>query len=121
MKITFALSALSALAQETRLAAFRLLVRQGPDGLAAGVIARKLHVAPSTLSAHLAQLTRARLIRSQRVQRQIIYSADYAGIQRLLDFLMEDCCAGRSKLRAAASAQSKRNRKYETPTHTYRG
>lgn len=121
MKIMFALTALSALAQETRLAVFRLLVRQGPVGLAAGVIARKLHVAPSTLSAHLAQLVRARLVPSQRAQRRIIYSADYAGTQRLLDFLMEDCCAGRPELRAAASAQGRGYRKYEAPTHTYRG
>lgn len=121
MKITMALPALSALAQETRLAAFRLLVRRGPEGMAAGAIARRLNVAPSTLSAHLAQLERARLITSRREQRQIIYSADYAGTRRLLDFLMEDCCAGLSELRAAGSVTSKRRPHHEAPTHSYRG
>lgn len=89
-----ALAALGALAHETRLAVFRLLVRQGPDGLAAGDVARHLGVAAPTLSFHLKELERAGLIRPTRRHRQIIYAADYAGTRELFDFLLRDCCQG---------------------------
>jgi arsenate reductase len=85
---------LSALGQETRLEAFRLLVRAAPHGLPAGEIAGRLGVVQNTMSAHLAALARCRLIRAERNGRSIAYRADYASIRELLAFLMEDCCQG---------------------------
>lgn len=90
--------ALSALAQETRLAVFRLLVKEGPGGLPAGKVAARLGVTPATLSFHLAQLERAGLLSSQRHSRQIVYRVDLDGTRRLLAFLTEDCCQGRPEL-----------------------
>jgi DNA-binding transcriptional ArsR family regulator len=87
-----ALSCLSALAHETRLAVFRLLVRQGPPGMPAGEIAVRLAVPPPTLSFHLKELERAGLIQATRQHRQILYATDYPGTRALLDFLMRDCC-----------------------------
>lgn len=94
METRDAVTALAALAQETRLAIFRLLVRQGPEGLPAGAVADALEVQPSTLSFHLAHLERAGLLHSWRVQRQIFYAVDFPGIRGLLAFLTEDCCQG---------------------------
>jgi ArsR family transcriptional regulator len=88
----------AALAHEVRLALFRLLVSREPDGMAAGEIATELGVGPSTLSAHLAQLERARLIKSRRESRRIIYSVDRDGTQGLVSFLVDDCCGGRPEL-----------------------
>lgn len=93
-----ALLALAALAQETRLAIFRLLVPAGPNGLPAGEIAERLGVVASTLSFHLKELERAGLLRSWRRQRQILYAADYEGMRRLLTFLTEDCCDGHPEI-----------------------
>lgn len=104
METKEAVAALAALSQETRLAVFRLLVQKGPNGLPAGAIAEALSVAPSTMSSHLAQLERAGLLRSWRVQRQIFYAADYEGTRRLLAFLMEDCCQGRPEICGTALA-----------------
>ena len=87
-----AIEALLALGQETRLAAYRLLVEQEPHGLASGAIAQKLGVNASTMSRHLAQLERALLLRSWREQRQIMYAIDHEGTGQLLHFLTEDCC-----------------------------
>lgn len=87
-------AALSALAQETRLAIFRLLVQAGPQGLAAGEIARRLELAPATLSFHLAQLSHARLIASRRESRSIIYASNFDEINGLIGYLTENCCAG---------------------------
>ena len=87
-----AVEALGALAQESRLAVFRLLVRQGPEGMPAGRVAEALGIPPATLSFHLAQLGHAGLVLSRRDGRRIIYSADYASMQELLDFLTEKCC-----------------------------
>jgi ArsR family transcriptional regulator, arsenate/arsenite/antimonite-responsive transcriptional repressor len=98
MEQAAAIDALSALAQDTRLSIFRLLVRQGPNGLAAGDIAERLGVTASTLSHHLAILERAGLLRSWRVQRQIFYATHYAGMRLLLDFLTEDCCQGHPEI-----------------------
>jgi len=75
--------------------AFRLLVEAGEAGVPAGEIARRLEVPHNTMSTHLAQLTRAGLIRSRRESRSIIYMADLAGIRALLAFLVQDCCQGR--------------------------
>jgi len=98
MNETKAVEALTALAQETRLAVFRLLVHQGPEGLPAGQIAAKLAANPSTMSHHLAHLQRAGLLRSWRVQRQIFYAADFDGMGRLLSFLTGDCCQGHPEI-----------------------
>lgn len=89
-----AVAALSALAQEHRLALFRLLVQAGQDGLPAGVIAEKLGVPNSSLSFHLAQLSRARLVSQERRHRSIIYRADYAEMNALVGYLLENCCGG---------------------------
>lgn len=93
-----AVQALSALAQAHRLSVFRLLVRAGSEGLPAGVVARELDVAPSTLSSHLAILGHAGLVRSRREGRSVIYAADYAGMRALLGFLVADCCQGREEI-----------------------
>jgi ArsR family transcriptional regulator, arsenate/arsenite/antimonite-responsive transcriptional repressor len=87
-----AIAALGALAQETRLDLFRLLVTCGPEGLPAGVIAERLGVLPSSLSFHLAQLVHAGLITQRRLSRQIIYSAEYGTMNELLAYLTENCC-----------------------------
>ncbi len=99
-----ATEAFGALAQETRLAAFRLLVQAGPGGLTAGGVAAALGVPASTLSHHLAHLERAGLLRSWRVQRNVHYATDYEGTRRLLAFLMEDCCQGRPEICAGLAA-----------------
>ena len=88
--------ALSALAQEHRLAAFRLLVQAGEQGVAAGVLAEKLDVPPSSMSFHLAQLANAGLVTQRRESRSIIYSADYAAMDSLMGYLTENCCGGMS-------------------------
>jgi DNA-binding transcriptional ArsR family regulator len=98
MKSKNAIDALSALAQETRLGIFRLLVRQGPDGLPAGAIGERLDIPAPTLSFHLAQLSRAGLVTSRREGRSILYAADYRGMNGLLTYLTEDCCQGRPEL-----------------------
>lgn len=94
MDATHAVSALGALAQEHRLALFRLLVQAGEGGMAAGAIAGALGVPNSSLSFHLAQLSRAGLIRQERRSRSLIYSADYGAMNALVGYLMENCCAG---------------------------
>jgi ArsR family transcriptional regulator len=98
MDITTTVKALGALAQESRLNAFRLLVRSGPDGLAAGEIARQLSVPHNTLSSHLSILSNAGLITSHREGRSIIYHINFNGTRELLSFLMEDCCRGQPEL-----------------------
>ena len=94
MEIRAATRSLAALAQESRLSAFRLLVRAGGDGMAAGAIAQTLDIPHNTLSTHLAALQHAGLIRSRREGRSIIYSVDFDGTRALLGFLLEDCCQG---------------------------
>lgn len=89
-----AVSALGALAQEHRLALFRLLVQAGEGGMPAGAIAEALGVPNSSLSFHLAQLSKAGLVRQERRHRSILYRADYAAMNDLLGYLMENCCAG---------------------------
>ena len=104
MDETSAVKALSALAQESRIAAFRLLVKSGPGGMAAGDIARTLDVPHNTLSAHLAILGNAGLVGSRRAGRSVIYSVNYAGTRDLLAYLMEECCQGAPEVCAPALA-----------------
>lgn len=87
-------SALAALAQEHRLAAFRLLVEAGPDGVSAGDLADRLAIPRSSLSFHLNQLMQAGLIVQRRESRSLIYSADFAAMTALVGFLTENCCRG---------------------------
>lgn len=94
MELRTAVAALSALAHEGRLAVFRMLVQAGHDGIAAGEIARRLDVPPNTLSSNLNILSNAGLIDSRREGRSIIYTARYEDMTGLLEFLMQDCCAG---------------------------
>ncbi len=98
MRTTTAVDALSALAHDGRLSIFKLLVRAGTDGVAAGVIARKLDMLPNTLSASLTVLSNAGLVVSRREGRSIIYSADFAQMSKLLGFLMEDCRSGNAAI-----------------------
>lgn len=93
-----AVNALAALAQPTRLDAFRLLVRCAPDGCYAGEIAATLGVPPATLSFHLKHLEQAGLVTSRRESRHIVYVADIAGARDLVRFLTQDCCGGRPEI-----------------------
>jgi ArsR family transcriptional regulator, arsenate/arsenite/antimonite-responsive transcriptional repressor len=92
MDQTHALAALGALAQETRLELYRLLVTAGPEGLSAGNIAERLGVIPSSLSFHLQHLVHAGLITQHRTGRLMIYSAEYTTMNALLAYLSENCC-----------------------------
>jgi ArsR family transcriptional regulator len=103
-KLVKSVEALSALAHEGRLSVFRLLVRAGKGGLAAGEIGRKLDVLPNTLSASLNVLANAGLVVSRRDGRSIIYTADYERMSNLLGFLMEDCCNGDAAICAPLAA-----------------
>jgi DNA-binding transcriptional ArsR family regulator len=94
MKITAAVEALGALAQGSRLSIFRLLVQTGKQGLAAGVLGEKLGIPPATLSFHLKTLVHAGLVSSRTEGRFVIYSADYAAMDKLVAYLTEHCCAG---------------------------
>jgi DNA-binding transcriptional ArsR family regulator len=98
MELNTAVDRLFALAQDSRLAVFRMLVKAGREGVAAGAIARALDIAPNTLSAQLTILASAGLIMSRRAGRSIIYAADYDGMGALLVYLTEDCCQGRPEV-----------------------
>ena len=113
METKQAVQALSALAQDTRLAIFRLLVQAGPQGMAAGQIGDKLDLPPATLSFHLAGLTRAGLARSRPEGRFVIYTADFEAVNALVGFLSENCCGGRE-------CQPSTGDTHETPTRTRR-
>lgn len=99
-----AVDALSALAHEGRLAIFRLLVKAGPGGMAAGEIARTTGILPNTLSSGLNILSHAGLIDSRREGRSIIYTARYGAMTALLAFLVDDCCGGASEVCAPLNA-----------------
>lgn len=101
------INALSALANEHRLAVFRLLVQAGPGGKAAGDIAAALDLPASSLSFHLAHLTRAGLIQQRRESRSLFYSADFTAMSGLVGFLTENCCGGASCAPAAAPSKRK--------------
>ena len=103
-----AVGALSALAHPGRLDVFRLLVRAGPDGMAAGEIARATGTLANTLSANLNVLAGAGLVSSRRAGRSIIYAAAYDRMRELLAFLMEDCCGGNSVICAPLAEVAER-------------
>jgi ArsR family transcriptional regulator len=113
METKQAIQALSALAQESRLAIFRLLIQAGPAGLPAGAIGEKLDLPPATLSFHLAGLTRAGLAQSRQEGRFVIYSASFENLNRLVAFLTENCCGG-------ASCEPSKGDVDETPARTRR-
>lgn len=94
MEMETAISCLSALAHEGRLRVFRMLVREGVMGLAAGEIARRLEILPNSLSTNLNILANVGLVRARRQGRSIIYTAEYDRMRGLLGFLVEDCCGG---------------------------
>ena len=106
-----AVSALAALAQEHRLAVYRLLVQAGDSGMAAGAIAARLEVPNSSLSFHLAHLTRAGLIRQERRSRSLIYSADFGAMNGLIGYLTENCCGGAQSCIEAAACTIEPERK----------
>lgn len=120
MEKSLALKALAALAQETRLDVFRLLVRAGEAGLLAGEIGERLGVRQNTMSTNLAILLDSGLVRNAREGRAVRYFADLDGISRLLAYLMEDCCGGRPELcqpviDAIASGNAPRDRESLEP------
>jgi DNA-binding transcriptional ArsR family regulator len=98
MEIEIAIKRLSAIAHEARLGVFRLLVKAGPDGMAAGDVARALKVPANTLSAQLLVLSNAGLVRARRDGRSIIYAINFEAMRDLLVFLTEDCCDGRAEM-----------------------
>lgn len=108
MKSAAAVAAFSALAHEHRLAIYRLLVEAGPEGRAAGAIADALKLPASSLSFHLAHLTRAGLAQQRRESRSLIYSADFEAMNTLVGFLTKNCCGGASCAPAATSASRKK-------------
>lgn len=105
----YALAALAALGQPTRLEIFRLLMRHEPNGLPAGVIAEAIGCPQNTLSSHLAILARAQLTRGTRVGRSIIYRADIQGMRALMEFLISDCCDGHPQLCELQNATRRRD------------
>ncbi len=98
MDSTEAIAALAALAQSTRLDAFRLLVAREPRGVPAGELARLVEIPQNTMSAHLAVLSRARLIVGERHSRSIVYRADLERFREVALYLIKDCCGGRADL-----------------------
>jgi DNA-binding transcriptional ArsR family regulator len=103
MKSIDAVNRLYALAQESRLAVFRLLVQKGPDGLCAGDISDKLGLAPATLSFHLKELSNAGLLKSWQEGRFVYYAPDFKAMNALLGYLTENCCAGSKTAPGCAS------------------
>ncbi|MGB0990880.1 MAG: ArsR/SmtB family transcription factor [Akkermansiaceae bacterium] len=110
MKLIEAADTLSALSQSSRLKVFRLLVKRGEDGLCAGDISKRLRIAKPTLSFHLKELARVKLITSERDGRSIIYRLNVAKMGHLMNFLTEDCCQGRPELCSPSSLGSSRSR-----------
>jgi DNA-binding transcriptional ArsR family regulator len=120
METKQAIQSLSALAQESRLSIFRLLVQAGPAGMAAGAIGEALDLPPATLSFHLAGLTRAGLAQSRQDGRFVIYSASFENMNALVAFLTENCCGGAACAPAACAPQTTKGTEDETPTRTRR-
>ena len=119
METKQAIQALSALAQESRLAIFRLLVQAGPAGMSAGSIGEALGVPAATLSFHLAGLTRAGLAESKQEGRFVIYSASFGNMNSLVAFLTENCCGG-ATCAPSACQPSTQGAQNETPTRSRR-
>lgn len=94
MESKLIVTALAALAQESRLSIYRLLVQAGPEGLAAGKISEALSIAPSSLSFHMKELSHAQLVSSRNEGRFVIYSANYEQMNHVLAYLTENCCGG---------------------------
>jgi DNA-binding transcriptional ArsR family regulator len=111
METKQALQALSALAQDSRLAIFRLLVQAGPAGMAAGSIGETLRLPPATLSFHLAGLARAGLAHGRQEGRFVIYRADYQSMTELVAFLTENCCGGQTCKGAEDEAPTRARRR----------
>ncbi|MEO5763970.1 MAG: metalloregulator ArsR/SmtB family transcription factor [Casimicrobiaceae bacterium] len=105
MKTPDAVNALAALAQDSRLAVFRLLVEQGPTGLAAGAIAERLALPPATLSFHLKELANARLVSARQEGRFIFYRANFERMNALIGFLTQNCCRGSGDPAACVTEQ----------------
>ncbi|MGB8365564.1 MAG: ArsR/SmtB family transcription factor [Rhizomicrobium sp.] len=129
METDTAVKRLSALAQDARLEVFRLLVKAGPDGMAAGDIARNLDVAANTLSAQLLLLSNAQLVRARRDGRSIIYAVNFDAMRDLLVFLMEDCCRRSPEVcrplaaiasKACCEATSDKGARHEAPARSHR-
>jgi DNA-binding transcriptional ArsR family regulator len=114
MEMTQAVDALAALAQETRLSVYRLLVEAGPEGLSAGRIGEELDLPPATLSFHLAHLARTGLVRSRQEGRFVIYSADFRNMNELVGYLTENCCGGRG----CAPSTTRKGKSHETLSRT---
>ncbi|HME69918.1 MAG TPA: metalloregulator ArsR/SmtB family transcription factor [Myxococcota bacterium] len=123
METIAAVSALGALAQESRLRVFRTLVQAGPAGRAVGEIAEELGLPGPTLSFHLAQLKGAGLVRCRREGRSLIYSADYEAMSSLVTYLLENCCAGDARCAAPSepSAPAKRKLRGASVRHLTQG
>jgi ArsR family transcriptional regulator, arsenate/arsenite/antimonite-responsive transcriptional repressor len=110
MEMKAAITALAALAHDSRLAVFRLLVEAGPDGLPAGRIGERLGIPPSSLSFHLKELSHAGLLSSRQQGRFVIYAADFTAMNALVGFLTENCCAGLGREPAAEVRGGRRRR-----------
>ena len=110
MKTAEAVKALAALAQDTRLAIYRMLVQRGHDGLPAGTVAERLDVPAATLSFHLKELANAGMIESRQDGRFVYYSANYSRMNGLLEYLSENCCQGDAETACAPAPQLKRKR-----------
>jgi len=106
MEIDTAVQSLAALAQETRLSIFRLLVEAGPEGMNAGAIAEAVGVPAATLSFHVAQLARAGLVTSRQESRYIYYAANFDGMDNLIAYLTDNCCQGGQCLPKTAAAST---------------
>jgi len=115
-----AVQSLSALAQASRLAIFRLLVQAGPTGMAAGSIGEKLELPAATLSFHLAGLTRAGLAKSRQDGRFIIYTADFESMNALVGFLTDNCCGGQSCAPSACKPATNKGDEDEKTARTRR-
>jgi DNA-binding transcriptional ArsR family regulator len=114
MENSQAVAALAALAQEHRLAVFRLLVQAGPEGMPAGQVAEALDLAPNTLTFHFDRLRMAGLVTVRREGRSMIYAARYEAMNTLLGFLTENCCAGVAECGPAACTPKSSQRKSKT-------
>jgi ArsR family transcriptional regulator len=115
MKDVDCVDALAALAQQTRLEAFRLLVRHEPDGLAAGELARLVGVPQNTLSTHLSILARAGLVAGERHSRSIIYRAKVDAFQNLVAYLVRDCCSKGTDVGVPLNAGAAKKRSAKSP------